>query len=513
MSGWGEAPLSSSSPAQTASAINAICKEKRFRAKTATCLTPSDVPFVRLVDMPKMGGRELLNSLRFSERDAAPFSLERASIDAWILSRDDRKGRMKALMGALEDTVVKEFSEIFSHTRLQLLAISAVPAALGALVSESRIMDKSVPIPVISVGDSVTGIYVFHKNSIKFARRINVGLGGSVRKADAGYIVQEETFRPLEIVAENFHRIYGAREEAEHQPMNKLAVEIKRSIEYFKNESRTKNITAAYIVGSADFVPALADYLTRTMKCRFHVYNPFEDFVTVEKGEISAIKEKGASLAILIGAALDGGDRLNLLPVKLRYHHKRFWGRIAPFTTAVFYALFLLLAHHIGANYLENLENRIKNMEAFTSGRRAEKQAGVFVENEIAKLKNRIKAVKARMRIYPELKGLSINWKAVYKEIGDMLPSGIALEKISVSFKNQPEYTADGKLYSRQIVLEGKIRGDGERQFRDLRLFVEKMEASTGFEHASLLSSHHGQNGANGKLLFFTVAANIKGAK
>lgn len=516
MSGFGEVRLSSPSPAQTAEAINVICKERRFRAKTANCLTPYDVPFIRLVDMPEMGERELLNSLRFSERDAAPFPLETASIDAWILSRDSRKGRIKALMGALEDSAVKEFSEILGRTHLQPATISAVPAALGALVNESRIIDKSVPVPMISVGDSVIGVYVFHENSIKFARRINIGFGGSINKVSAGYPAQEETFRSLEIVAENFHRIYGAREEAEPQPMDKMAAEIKRSIEYFKNKSRTKNIPAAYIVGSADFLPDLADYLTDALQCRFSVYNPFDDFVTVKKKELAAmpaIKEKGPSLAVLIGATLDSGDRLNLLPVKSRYYYKKFWGRIAPFTAAVFYALFLLSAHHIGSNYLGNLENRIKNMETLLSGRRAERQASVFVESEIAKLRKEIKAVEARMKIYPELKGRSIGWKAVYREIGDILPSGIALEKISVLLKNQQEYTADGRGYSRQIVLKGKIRGDSERQFRDLRLFMERLEASAGFEHVSLLSSRREKNAGSKKLLFFTIAANIKGAQ
>lgn len=513
INGFGEAALSNSSHAKTAEAINVICRENGFRARTVSGLSPYDVPFVRLVDMPKMGGQELISSLRFSERDAAPFPLETASIDAWILSNDDQKGRMKALMGALEDSAVKEFTAIFNRTRLRPVAISAVPAALGALVSESRIMDKSVPVPVISVGDSIIGVYVFLENSIKFSRRINIGFGGSVHKAEAGYTVQEETFRPREIASENFHRIYGMPMETKSAPMNKMAAEIKRSIEYFKNESRIKNIPDAYMVGSATFLPDLADYLTGAMKCRFSIYNPFEDFVTVKKKELSGIKEKGAGLAVLIGAALDSGNRLNLLPVKSRYYYKKFWGQVAPFTAAMVYALFLFSMHHAGSNYLENLESRIKKMETVISGIRAEKQAGIFVENEIAKLKSLIKAAEARMEIYPELKGRSINWKAIYKEIGDVLPSGIALERISVSFKHPQEYAADGKLYSKQIILEGKIRGDGYRQFSDLRQFMEKIEESPGFEHASLLSSRLGKKAVNEKLLFFTAAADIKGTQ
>ncbi|GMT41597.1 MAG: hypothetical protein IEMM0002_0008 [bacterium] len=548
--GFGEAAIAAAvvvqnSPSlETAEAIKKICGQNRLRSKTLISLTPGDEVFIRRVEMPKMDKKELVSSLRFSERDALPYPVESAYIDAWLLDDapgdrgrrikgrhppperfdcpGDRGRRIKVLMAAMEYSDIKRLNEIFDAARLRHTAISAVPAALAAVIAESKTMDKSLPVPVVYVGGSVTGVYVFHEDSIVFSRVINIGSDGFNHEAATGYSTPEETFNPNILAAEILDKPYGAPKKAAPQPawpeparsqLDKIAAEVGRSIEYFMEENRVDDLPPIRLVGSVAFLPYVAKRLENTLKYEFRIYNPFDDFVTAPKYDIKSLREKGPELTVLIGAALDRGRRLNLLPVQSRHSFKTVIRRIIPFAAAAGYLLFLLLLHNAGSRYLKNLESRIADMENVTSNIQTEKTAGFLIENETAKLASRISTVKARMKIYPELNGNSIDWKDLHKEIGDLLPSGIALEEIQISFRNPQEREADGNAYSGQIVLRGKVRGSPNRQLRGLRSFLEKMRASPWFERASLLSSIRKDRPGNkmGTLLFFTMTADLKG--
>jgi hypothetical protein len=143
-----------------------------------------------------------------------------------------------------------------------------------------------------------------------------------------------------------------------------------------------------------------------------------------------------------------------------------------------------------------------------------EQQMGRILEVKIVSLKNEIKGLETRMTVYPELKGREINWGLLYSEIGMMMPLDLALSKMNIRFDRTQEYATDGEMYSKQIILEGRIRGKSNEQVKALQQFLRKIEETKYFLHPTLLFTKQSDlSGGADSLLLFSLAADIQKAK
>ena len=478
LSGFGKSVLEKPTTGQTgltASAIKSICRKNRLRAKTVCVLAPGEDLLIRRHRMPIMERQEIIDSARFSERENSLFPIETASIDAWVEHGGKTTGSSNVLIAALGSSGTGRLKKLFRRTPLKLTAISIVPAALAAVVKISRKIDDSQPLPIINIDESTTGIYLFVDGQVNFIREINIG-GNELR----------ENYEPC---------------------MERLVDEINRSFEHFKNRQRVDKIEPVLMTGSAASLKQIAAYLTSVTEYEFRLYNPFDDFLEVENDSLKYAREIGPELAVPIGLAIDRGRTINLLPERHRYSYDKFKGRLAPLAITAAYLIFLTWLKFTGALYLEDVHRSLNSAKRITSGLEKEEEATILLVNEIFKIKSEIKSVDKRIRFYPEIKGNNVNWSALFLEISRHLPDNAALDKITVSFNNPREYAAGGKPYGKQLLINGKIRGNPEIKLKSLRTYLEKMQGSTLFEHASLISTKQGDSLST---LLFTLAADMR---
>jgi len=495
LSGFGKVVFDKSITARTdwaAKAISSICRENKFRAKTVCGLAPSGDLLIRRHRMPIMERQEVIDSARFSERENSPFPIETASIDAWVDHGDKTTGNSNVLIAALDCSATARIIKLFGRTPLKLTAISIVPAALAAVVNMSRKIDHSQPVPIINIDETTTGIYLFVDGQVNFIREINIGgneLHVNVMAGITGEIALEKTKPCLE----------------------RLVNEINRSFEHFKNRQRVNKIPPVLMTGSAASLKNISAYLTSVTEYDFRLYNPFDDFLDVENESLEYAREIGPELAVPVGLAIDRGRTINLLPERFRYSFDKFKGRAAPLAVAAAYLIFLAWLKFAGVHYWGDVQTRVNGAKRITSGLKKEQEATVFLVNEIFNVKSEIKSVEKRIRLYPEIKGNNVKWPAVFLEIARHLPDDASLDKVTVSFNNSREYASDGKLYGKQLLINGKIRGAEDKKLRSLRTYLEKMQSSTLFDHASLISTKQGAPaGGSSSILLFTLAADMR---
>jgi type IV pilus assembly protein PilM len=525
LNGFGKVALGngSSHNRKAAKALNRICRKNGLWAKTVTCLAQGGEIYIRQLNMPPMDREEIINAARYSERDTAPFPVEPASIDAWTEPDKKTSGRVNALVAMLDANGVSRHRKLFRRTYFKQAAISIVPAALASIVNRSGTIDRSLPVPIINIGKSVTGVYVFVDGYIKFLREINIGGDDFTRLLADGFNISKiEADRlktafgiPMgeEINEKREGPATGGTVLKKLQPfLDKMAAEFGRSLDYFKNEQRVKKMPVVYLIGSTASLKNLAAYLTASTEYEFKVYNPFDDFIAIKKDELKHTRALGPEITVPLGLALDRGRTINLLPKRFRYSFDRFIARLTSLAVVAVYLFFLAAIKFAGVQYLNRMEASINGFEPVASSLKKEERAATVLVDEIIKVKGEITAVDERMRQFPELKGAGVNWPAMYREIGNLLPSDIALEAINISFNNRKEYAEDGKLYSKQLVVEGKIRGSDKKKLESLRTFLEKVQNSRLFEHASLISTKRdGQKGGGSSMLLFTIAADMRG--
>ena len=478
LSGFGKVVLDKpirKQPGLAAAGIKAICRKNMLQAKTACVLAPTEDLLIRRHRMPVMERQEIIDSARFSERENSPFPIETASIDAWVEHGGKTTGSSNVLIAALGSSQTGRLKKLFRHTPLKLTAISIVPAALAAVVKVSRKIEASLPLPIINIDESTTGIYFFVDGQVNFIREINIG-GKQMR----------ENYEPC---------------------MERLVNEINRSFEHFKNRQRVNNIEPVLMCGSAASLKKIAAYLTSVTEYDFQLYNPFDDFLEVEKESLKYAREMGPELVVPLGLAIDRGRTINLLPERFRYSFDKFKGRLAPLAVTAAYLIFLTWLKFTGAGYLDNVQRSLNSAKRITSALQKEEKATIFLVNEIFKVKSEIRSVDERIRFYPEIKGNNVKWSALFLEISRHLPDNAALDKITLSFSNTREYAAKGKTNGKRILINGKVRGNAENKLKSLRTYLEKMQSSALFEHASLISTKQGDSLST---LLFTLTADMR---
>ncbi|MFQ5431384.1 MAG: pilus assembly protein PilM [Nitrospinota bacterium] len=505
-----------------AKAISSICRKNKLRAKTVCCLAPAADMFIRRHRMPPMGRLEIINSARFSGRETSPFPIDTASIDAWVEHGEKTTGNNNVLIAVLDGSGTNRIKKLFGRTPLRLTAISIVPVALAAIVKKSRTIDRSLPVPILNIDESTTGIYLFVDGQVNFIREINIGGNEITRLMAAGFEISKKKAGDIAAkfgipMGNELHENVMTGKTGEmalekiRPCLDRLVNEINRSFEHFKNRQRVNRIPTVLITGSAASLKNLAAYLGSVTEYDFRLYNPFDDFLVVENESIKPGIEKGPEIVVPVGLAIDRGRTINLLPERYRYSFDKFKGRAAALAITAAYLIFLAGLKFTGIHYLENAQSRLNGAKLISSGLKKEQEATVLLVNEIFNVKSEIKNIEKRIRFYPETKGNNVKWPAVFLEIARSLPDDAALDKIKLSFGHPPEYAANGNLYDNHLLIYGKIRGDEDKKLKSLRSYLEKMQSSTMFEHASLISTKQGgPAGTGSSILLFTLSAAIR---
>jgi len=514
---------------QTIESLNQACKEQGLISKTVCNLITDKEFFIRHVEMPPMPFEEMIQSLRFSEKDAIPFPAETAVFDAMVFPGEAEGEEMSVLYAALDSGVAEKYHNFFRKSILKHAGISTVPSTLLAIMEKSEFIDKSRPVPFINISGTISGIYIFSGDDLKFTRDIHVGGLHIAKSLASDYIVGGKKISLNMSEADNIKDTFGIPAEKDFDTagmkgitgrlvfekvepvLDKMVMEYGRSLDYFKNENRLADMPKVYLIGNNAHLDRLPEYLSEKLGYKFVAYNPFSDFLEVEDEQLEHLKKEGAGLVVALGLAMDRGRHINLLPEKLRYSFRKFVRKTIPFAAGVL-VIFLVMALYLAGIFYEKfLESKVAVLNSQVSALKAEEQRVTFLERENITVRNQIKEIDARMSVSPDIKGQNISWPELLNSIAELLPDDIALTKIQVSFSNPIRYATDGEQYNQQVMLEGKVRGRSEQQITALRKLLTKMKASDNFKQVSLISSKQQKSGKKGRTrLVFLIAADIK---
>ncbi len=513
--------------------INTIIRKNNLWGRTVSVLGADKSLIVKRVEAPAMEHDELLETLRLTEREGLSYPMETAALDAMILGPSVSEGQIKVMMAALDGEVASKYNAFVRRTNFKHIAISIVPSALSALIENSLIIDKEAAVPVISIGKNTTGIYVFQGGDLKFTRDVYVGGDAFTKELMGEYEVDGEIVEVNEEEAEQMKILFGVPRGADlfeagvhgitgemflermRPALERMVTELGRSLDYFKNEYQVRDIPEAYLIGLAASLANLPEYITENLGYRFSAYNPFEDFIHIEDEALENARTFGPGYAVSVGIALDQGSRINLLPVRSRYSIKGLVKKIAPIAAVILYSIIVTAVSIAGVSYRKKLEANISSTQQKISGLKVEQTLGSLVEVQTVNLKNEITAIETRMTVYPELQGRSIDWGLLFSETGMLMPFDIALNKVNIRFDRTQEIATDGELYSKQVILDGRIRGKPNDQIGTLQQFLRKVEETKYFLHPTLLYTKQSSMASEGEsLLLFSLSADIqKGAK
>ncbi|MDD5354225.1 MAG: type IV pilus assembly protein PilM, partial [bacterium] len=281
---------------------------------------------------------ELLEAIKWEAKEHIPFPIENAAIDYHVLGEATDKGakKIELLVVAVEKFVIDQHLSLLQNIQVKPASITVTPFALANVLRKNDYLKAEEALAVVRSGADTTAINIFSGENLVFNREIPLG-GNSLTRAMVGTLISDSGQVDLDInQAEILKKDWGIPDEKNPQQLTpeisslqisplmrpileRLANEIRRSMDYYREESRGKRVTKVVLLGGNAELKGLPEFLNSSLGLTVEIFQPLKNLeMDLPEDRKKELCQLGPRLAIAMGASLQGTKGINLLPQELK---------------------------------------------------------------------------------------------------------------------------------------------------------------------------------------------------
>lgn len=269
-------------PALVSEALRKLLSGAGIAPKGLVTAVPGRDATIRYLLLPKMPREELREALRWEAKKHVHFPLEEALLDYLVMREIDDLGTKKyeILLVAVEKETVRAHLEYFRGVgEVRAMDLSALALAeafrLNHAVGDDNVM-------VVDIGAEKMEICLLKQGMLRFARYVPSGgnaITEALQKTDPTMTFsQAET---LKRTAEfDFLQGSGERIDALRPTLDRLIVEIQRSLDYYRAQFRERTLQEVVLTGGGSLLKGFREYLATYFDCPVKLDNPFAQIQT-----------------------------------------------------------------------------------------------------------------------------------------------------------------------------------------------------------------------------------------
>jgi type IV pilus assembly protein PilM len=259
-------------PKPIAAAIKPILNsatQGKFSAKRAVMSLPTEMVFVRVIDLPPMAREELDSAVQLEAEQYVPVPVNHLYIDYEIISRapDNQVVLMVAAPSAIVDSYMKLLELLDLEPALMEPDIMAVTRALTPAVPADQ------AVVVADIESSATHLAVYDR-ALRITNTIGVG----------GDAITERLAKELGLPADKANEIKikfglgesGIRpkiEEALKPTVTSFSQELGKVVRYYSDHGGERPVQSVLLAGGTSQMPGLAAHLAEVLKLNVTVPN------------------------------------------------------------------------------------------------------------------------------------------------------------------------------------------------------------------------------------------------
>ncbi|HUT24259.1 MAG TPA: type IV pilus assembly protein PilM [Sumerlaeia bacterium] len=345
----GEKPASPEEVRQAAiDAIKRALTTAKITAVQAVTAVAGESIIVRYIQLPEMPEAELKNALRWEAEEYIPFRVEDVNIDSAIIGRstEGEGGRLDVLLACVRKDLINDHVSLVKEAGLTPVLVDVDSFAFLNCYDMNYRTDPSEVIGLVNIGGDITSISVTMAGMPRFSRDISIGGGNitnairqrlDISAADAealkikcgapkgrpgepggaeqpeaeGSASLRDTIRStVEAMTGGTGREEGSDREAVAErairsTLNNLVSEIRRSIQFFENQSRGLSVGRLVIGGGAASLNGLDNFIQSEMNLPVEVIDPLLRIpVTGADIDPNVLRDNRHMLSVGIGLAL-----------------------------------------------------------------------------------------------------------------------------------------------------------------------------------------------------------------
>ncbi|NQT95355.1 MAG: type IV pilus assembly protein PilM, partial [Candidatus Omnitrophica bacterium] len=351
------------------SVIKNIVKEKKLFIATEARLTVSGTEVdAKRITLPFMPKEEIGQALRYQAKEHFLFNIDESMLDFEILKEgtsEDNTKTIEVIAYISRDDFLDKKLSFFKDAELPPTVVITKSLSLYNLYMLNRVKPSAEPAAIVDIGESTTTITIIKENKISFIRQFGCA-GRDFTNAMAGTLVSDKGKLDLSLeMAERLKKKVGIPEESTQEikegisanqitsllrpVVEKLATEIKRSLDYYVSQYNEGSVTKLILSGGTSKLKNIDKQLSERLSVPVEVLSiPKALALNLPAEKIESFKEDFAMLVPAIGVALSKAGEVNLIPDSYKGQTIK---KIQRFSARI---IFIIISLILFASYLFN---------------------------------------------------------------------------------------------------------------------------------------------------------------
>ena len=292
-------PISSQTTDEEVHKLADLLKNLMEKAQVTTknCIMslPNSAVFTSVIDMPKMGDKEMESAMQFEAKKYVPLPFSEVTLSWTIISENDDGASLKVLLIAVPNQIRDIYIKLFQLAGLNLEIIEIEALSL----IRSLVVDKEKNDVIIDIGAKVTGLNFVRHGTLQLTRNLSIG----------GDTITDRIAQALNLSvprAEQFKRDFGLQgtdflPEAVKPVLSVIKTEVAQIIGiYSANNVNTDRIV---LVGGGAQLPGILEYFQNELSVKTVLGNSLAQ-VNYDDAVKPIISRYALHLTIAVGLAI-----------------------------------------------------------------------------------------------------------------------------------------------------------------------------------------------------------------
>ncbi len=499
--------------------LRTLLKEVGLRTKKVNLTVSGSGVQIQRISVPSLPKAELKEAVRWEIKNYLPFPVETAQIDFQVLNEydEDDVKKLDLMAVACPKHLVDRTLSIAKGAGLQPIRLDITPFALWNTLLAWDQLKKEETVALIDLGAEKTGIYLFRDRALQFSREVTpagaditkavmegIGSGREPELLERAEGIKREIGIPSEPYPEVLRQVQDAFPLATDTTVSqisflvrpvleRLAAEVVRSIEYYRNLFNEERIDRVLLSGGGANLKNILSYLGNELRLPIEHFNPLTRILFDPKRvDAQRLEHAGSIFTVAAGVALPGSKRIELLPVEEPLISKARVVKSIP-------VLAPLITLCIFLGIIWYLNGKVAGVQKERDLKVAKVVTLDALQAKLKLLKEKDLQIKAKLSQFPSSMVASVPYQDILKEVTNILPDDVTLTLLSVQSKGKPAKKGSPSSKpqereprtdsGRQLYIAGVAFGNDDRCLTALAQIIEGLERSPLFKNAKLASA------------------------
>ena len=312
--------------------IQGFIQENNIRHKNAILRPSLDSLLIKRIQLPAVPENELPEAIKWQLKEDISFDLSKAVLDFSIIKKTDKEDGSKVLdiMCALaQEQEIKRWVLLLKQLGLRCLSVGLLPFGYEKIIKRYITQEKEKTTGILHLADDICFIALYKDSNLEFYRELPISVN-RLKQSLTGVLVSDKGKIKLsdDEVDEVLFNVGIPQEDTVYKDkissiqilsmlrpiLERLAVEIKRSLTYYGSQFQGGGVDKILISGSAVRIHNLDKFLSKELPLSIDKLS-LEDKIKVSSGVDSQVfAQKYASF----GLALDYDEGISVLPYEFR---------------------------------------------------------------------------------------------------------------------------------------------------------------------------------------------------